>query len=109
MTAPVPACPSCGGPSRIADVSRFDPLRIAPVLGCDVLAAEDATRAADHQRMHPGRSFTRPATPTELALLTALGWTDATGQPPTSDTRTEVGHHSPGVRLRAWPDLKEPA
>lgn len=94
----------------VGDVPRFDPLRIAHVLGCDVLAAEDATRAADYQRMHPvGDTFARPVTPTELALLTAWGWTDATGQPPTSDTRTEVGHHSPGVRLRAWPSLKEPA
>jgi hypothetical protein len=71
-------------------------------MACPVGAAEDATRAADHDRLLPGFRFTRPATPTELTLLTAFGFTDA-DQPPTSQTRTEVGHHSPGVRLRAWP------
>jgi hypothetical protein len=92
-----------------ADVPILDPLRIAHTMGCPVLDAEDATRAADHDLLAPGFTFTRPVTPTELDLLTAFGFTDATGQPPTSETRTEVGHHSPGVRLRAWPNLKEPA
>jgi hypothetical protein len=91
------------------DVPVIDPLRIDHAIACPVLAAEDATRAADYERLIHGFTFTRPVTPTELELLTALGFADATGQPPTSETCTEVGHHSPGVRLRAWPDLKEPA
>jgi hypothetical protein len=92
-----------------ADVAMYDPLRIPHTMACPIGAAEDATRAADHDRLIPGYTFTRPVTPTELSLLTTFGFTDATDQPPTSDTVTEVGHHSPGVRLRAWPDLKEPA
>jgi len=64
---------------------------------------------ADHDRLAPGLTFTRSATTTELTLLTALGWTALDGQPPTSATRTVVGHFKPGVRMRAWPDLKEPA
>jgi hypothetical protein len=102
-------CPSCGQPTMSGDVPVIDPLRIAHNMGCPVLAAEDATRAADHERLVLGFNFTRPVTPAELDLLTAFGFTDATGQPPTSATSTVVSHHSPGVRLRAWPDLKEPA
>src|SRR4051812_6126311 len=102
-------CPSCGEPTMSGDVPVMDPLRIDHAIGCRVLAAEDATRAADHDRLMPGFTFTRPVTTTELELLTAFGFTDATGQPPTSATSTEVGHHSPGVRLRAWPHLKGPA
>ena len=103
------ACPSCGQPTMVSDVPRFDPLRISHVLDCPLLAAEDATRAADYERRYPGRRFTRPVTSTELALLTAWGWTDTSGLPPTSETRTEVTHLSPGARARAWPDLLEPA
>jgi hypothetical protein len=102
-------CPSCGQPTMTADVPTFDLLRIAHTMDCHVGAAEDATRAADYDRLTPGFRFTRPVTPTELALLTTFGFTDATGQPPTSETVTEIGHHSPGARLRAWPSLKEPA
>src|SRR4051794_39892042 len=105
MTA---TCPSCGGPP-VTDVPVIDPLRITHAMACPVLAAEDATRAADFDRAVPGFTFDRPVTATELTLLTALGWTDLDGQPPTTGTRTRVGHHTPGVRLRAWPDLKEPA
>jgi hypothetical protein len=93
----------------VADRPVIDPLRIAHPMGCPVLAAEDVTRAADHDRLGPGFTFTRTATTTELTLLAALGWTDLDGQPPTSTTKTVVGHFTPGVRLRAWPDLKEPA
>jgi hypothetical protein len=93
-----------------ADVPVMDVLRTAHTMPCPLGAAEDATRAADYDRLVPGFLFTRPVTPTELTLLTALGYIDvATGQPPTSETVTEIRHHSPGVRLRAWPTLKEPA
>jgi hypothetical protein len=92
-----------------ADIPVTDVLRIAHTMSCPLGAAEDATRAADSDRLVPGFTFTRSITPTELALLTAFGFTDAAGSPPTSETVTEVCHHSPGVRLRAWPDLKEPA
>jgi hypothetical protein len=108
MTA-AQTCPSCGQPTMTADEPVLDPLRIAHTMACPVGAAEDATRAADHERLLTGFTFTRPVTPTELALLTAFGFTDDTGQLPTSDTRTEIGHHSQGVRLRAWPTLKETA
>jgi len=96
------------GQLPVVDVPVIDPLRIAHVLACPLLAAEDATRAADRDRLAPGFTFTRPATSSELTLLAALGWTEPDGQPPTSTTKTVVGHLTPGVRLRAWPDLKEP-
>lgn len=110
MTAAVVrACPSCGQPVMATDRPMPDPLRISHTMACPILAAEDATRAADHDRLIPGFTYTRPATTTELTLLAALGWTDATGQPPTPHTKTVVGHYTPGVRMRAWPTLKEPA
>jgi hypothetical protein len=101
-------CTSCGQPPLV-DVPVIDPLRIAHTMACPLLAAEDATRAADRDRLGPGLTFTRPATTTESTLLAALGWTAPDGQPPTPATRTVVGHFTPGVRMRAWPDLKEPA
>jgi hypothetical protein len=93
----------------VVDAPVLDPLRIAHTMSCPVGAAEDATRVADHGRLAHGLTFTRSATTTELTLLAALGWTALDGQTPTSATRTLVGHFAPGVRLRAWPDLKEPA
>lgn len=102
-------CPSCGQPVMVDDRPMPDPLRISHLMDCPVLAAEDATRAADHERLIPGFTYTRPATATELHLLTTLGWTGTDGQAPTPETKTVVGHYTPGVRMRAWPTLRKPA
>ena len=70
---------------------------------------EDSTLGADAERQHAvGRRFTRPATATEVELLTVLGWTDARGNAPGPDLMTRVSWLTTGVRRREWPDLYEP-
>lgn len=65
-TGPVAApCPSCAGPWLYSLTFRHE-------LACPLLEAEDATRAADWS--DPARRV-RVATPTEIALAAALGWT----------------------------------
>jgi hypothetical protein len=86
-----------------------DPLRFDHGNDCTIRRAEDATRVNDDDHGDPGWTFTRPITPTELTLLTSLGYTDSDGQPPTPEARTVIGYHSPGVRLRDWPDLTQEA
>lgn len=60
-------CPSCAGP-LLAD--HPGGLVIQHDLACELLAREDATRAADHQRLDGGWwPIERPATATERRLL----------------------------------------
>jgi hypothetical protein len=60
-------CPSCGGPRLPNDPCG---LRVQHVVSCPVVAAEDATQAADKAR---GVDFRRAVTPTERLLLAAWG------------------------------------
>ena len=69
---------------------------------------EDSTQAADFDRSWSlGRRFHRPATATEVELLTALGYVDGRGDPPGPSTMTAV-YVTGGIRTRTWPDLYEP-
>ncbi|MDV8000758.1 hypothetical protein [Rhodococcus sp. IEGM 1408] len=71
--------------------------------------AEDSTQAADRERTYGlGTRFTRPATTTEVELLTALGFVDYRGEPPTAETMTTVSWVTTGVRRRTWPGLSVP-
>ena len=65
----LPNCPECGGARLIGDPSG---LRIQHRLDCSIIAAEDATLAADRQR---GIEFERPMTETERLLLITAGAT----------------------------------
>lgn len=101
MTAPivpvVAACPSCGGlpiPNHPEGILAIDH---SPTL-CALRTFEDATKAADADRYWT--AFRRPATPTELVLLAAVGYAV-----PATGTDTVVSYLSPGVRRRGWPDL----
>jgi hypothetical protein len=67
---------------------------LPPALG----RAEDATAAADYTR---GVKHSRPATDTERALLTHLGYVV-----PTAELITSVSWPSPGVRCRRWKALE---
>lgn len=59
-------CPTCGGPRLYALTYRHVPN------GCQLGAAQDATRAADHERLD-GRAWTCPGTlPTAPARLAGL-------------------------------------
>jgi hypothetical protein len=68
----------------------------------DLRNAEDATLAADHERIREGTFivFDRPATVTERTLLTHLGYTVAAG------LTTRVRWLSNGLRSRRWPTLE---
>lgn len=70
VTAPR-ACPVCGG-ARLYGLT-FDHWPT----GCALRDADDATVAADYQRLawvNPYDGLTRPATAAEQTLATALGW-----------------------------------
>jgi hypothetical protein len=66
----------------------------------DLQNAEDATQAADKQRVREGKgmftSFTRPATTTERTLLESLDYALP------AQLATTVRWISPGVRNRRW-------
>ncbi|CKI51649.1 hypothetical protein LTT02_21880 [Mycolicibacterium smegmatis] len=68
-----------------------------------VQRAEDATAYADYENRHYRASVTRtrPATPTERALLRHIGYTVP------DDLTTVVEWLSNGVRRRTWPTLEE--
>jgi len=70
-------------------------------LPTDLQNAEDTTALADHARATEAGIgvFTRPATPTERALLKHLGF-DLPNR-----LTTTVGFVTKGVRLRRWPQL----
>lgn len=69
---------------------------------------EDSTQAADFDRSWSlGRRFHRPATTTEIELLTALGYRDYRGDPPAAGLMTRL-HVTGGIRTRTWPDLTIP-
>jgi hypothetical protein len=68
----------------------------------DLRNAEDATLAADHERIREGMFdvFDRPATVTERTLLSHLGYTLA------ARVTTRVRWLSNGLRSRRWPTLE---
>lgn len=67
----------------------------------DLDDAENSTAAADYDRwrLRP-RTFQRPATPTEIALLQHLGHVLP------AELVTEVQYRTRGVRHRSWPQLE---
>lgn len=90
-------CPECGGRRMADDRPSLDRLlRFDHRLDCSLGMAEDATLAADHERMRPGRTFHRPVTPAELTLPLHQGF------PASADTVVHITHYTPGVRLRRW-------
>lgn len=110
VVVPLPAasCPVCGGRRMADDFPVVDQLRFShrrvPV-ECPLGIAEDATLQADWDR-HP-IDYHRPVTPTELSLLTLLGFRDERGNPPTAADRTAVLYGTGNIRSRRWPDLWE--
>ncbi len=95
-------------PPRMAEGDPRGALAFREPLPEPLQVAEDSTAAADHDRVHAlGVRFQRPATATEIELLTALGFRDGRGNPPGPSTMTSVRWLSHGVRRREWPDLYE--
>lgn len=90
-------CPECAGahmPDHPCGVLMFRHTN-----ECALRASEDGRMVADSET---GVYFTRPVTSTEMLLLAALGYSLPTG------LKTSVLFWSPGVRVRTWPQLKEP-
>jgi len=98
VTTPYTTCPTCNGPQMTGHPGGI--LEIQHTAHCALLTFEDATRAADYDRQGYGR-FSRPATPAEVLLLTALG-IEVPAQP-----ITVVSHLSPGVRRRSWTFIQD--
>lgn len=98
MTNPTP-CPVCGGPRIIPHPAG---LVFRHGQACALLTAEDATQAADLDRLHRYGAHTRPATDAERALLTACAHTVP------ESLNTHVLPHSAAVRRREWPALEGP-
>lgn len=75
------ACPECAGPWLYTLTFRHGP-------GCSLGAAQDATRAADAERIRRrgGEALTRPSTAAEVALIAQWRPEDATAseEPQTS-------------------------
>lgn len=91
-------CPQCTG-------ARLYGLTYRHGNTCPLLAAEDATQAADYQR----GDNSRPSTTAELTLLNSLGFAPAADED--GVTRTHVGYITRSVRHRQWagvPDLDTP-
>ena len=68
-------------------------------LGCPLLAAEDATHAADVERAAGLRTFRRPPTQAERTLVAACGITLPT------DVETLVEPITRGILRRSWPGI----
>jgi len=64
MSTTAAACPECSGP-------WLHTLTFLHGIGCSLKVAQDATRAADAERIRRrgGEAFTRPATAAEVALV----------------------------------------
>lgn len=92
--SPDRTCPQCGGPQLAGHPGGA--LEVQHTAMCELLAAEDATRAADRDRADRlGRErFARPTTITEAALLTAFGIP--------AHPSTHVDYLTRGVRHRSW-------
>jgi hypothetical protein len=75
VTAPLLACPVCGGPQLAAHPAGL--LAIQHTNTCRLRAAEDSTQVADLDRLSwfGANDFDRPPTAAERELLTALGQT----------------------------------
>jgi hypothetical protein len=90
------------GPQRVDDPRGW---LLFESLPDDLARAEDATLAADHQRIRREDVlvpyvFNRAATDTEATLLAYL-WYELPG-----DLQTRVTWLSYGVRNRSWPELE---
>ncbi len=103
MTTPLspPSCPECAGPQMTGHPAG--PLAIRHTIGCGLLHAEDATRAADYDRSRclGMARFDRPITGTELLLITALGL------PAPPDDVMSVCYLTTSARRRSWTTPKE--
>lgn len=98
-------CPTCSGSQLAGHPAGWLAWQHTTV--CDIGDAEDATRAADHERTYsrhtvrlPDGTFTRPTTDAERTLLNALGHTT----PDTLATTVQRITHS--VIARTWPTLE---
>lgn len=86
---PVPPCPDCAGPWLNGWRWQHS------ATDCALRAAEDATQAADAQRLRElGRTYTRPITPAEARL-----WQAVTGVEPPRRSAATIHH---GVIDQAW-------
>lgn len=82
-------CPDCGGEWLRNFVFRHDPRN------CEIRAADDATQAADHERLNWAREVVRPSTDTEIILVATMSDTPvSTAEAVTTVTRTATGVHN---------------
>jgi hypothetical protein len=77
-----PLCPVCSGPWLYNWTVRH-------TLTCTLGLAEDATHAADVDRLaYRLTGYERPSTPAELALAAVLGWSAMAGRAPMTSVRS---------------------
>jgi hypothetical protein len=100
MTAPTPVCPGCGGP-------RLHPHPAGSIIfqhragDCPLLRLEDSRRLADiRMAANRGWPFHRPVTPTERALLHAVGYSVAV------DAECTVWLVTDSIPARSFPTAK---
>lgn len=94
MTA---TCPTCSGEQMPNHPAGW--LAWQHENGCLTRMLEDATAAADFERVRRRGPFKRTATPAELTLLAALGYPIPTG------LLTAVAPMTTSVVYRGWPTL----
>lgn len=90
-------CPECDGEQMVNHPAGL--LTFQHHIDCGLLQAEDATAAADHQRLHHG-PITRTTTDTERLLLGWLGYKVEDGM------LTRVERITTSVLHREWTDLE---
>lgn len=106
-------CPDCHAPWQPHDIRGVLYWQHSPA--CRYEPPEIQTQTADNERLDEldrDRAFTRPITPTEAELLTALGYAPTTGTPWVDDKNpgtlacvTWTG----SIRRRTFPNLTRPA
>ncbi len=75
MTTPVPSCPECQGVFLLGDPAGALTVQHVPN-ACSLGAAQDATQAADHERLadpYGPSEIDRPASAAEIILAPVLG------------------------------------
>ncbi len=102
-TTETASCPGCGGPQLVDHPAGWLAWRHSNE--CALRAAEDATQAADHDRLHSSGLhrpvLDREPTITEQALLSALG------HPLPRKLTTRLEPVTAGIVRRSWPALEQ--
>lgn len=95
---PTATCPECAAPRMVGHPAGV--LTFQHGMACSILTAEDATKAADFDRLDVAPAgFQRQATPAETRLLSTVGVPLPAATSPTIVRPVTQGH---GVIRRDW-------